>query len=92
MISRMQIVFKKYNADGIGSPSTTLPRVASYRRQPWTIKSTTPMVLVHVHRFHQPTNKTTHTHIGGGNASRTPAPLTFCNCSIYFFGVTVALP
>ena len=29
----------------------TLPRVASYRRQPWAIKSTTPMVLVHVHRF-----------------------------------------
>ena len=45
-------------------PSTTLPRVASYRRQPWADKSTTPMVLVHVHRFHQPTNKTTHTHRG----------------------------
>ena len=28
--------------------------------QPWADKSTTPMVLVHVHRFHQPTNKTTH--------------------------------
>ena len=28
--------------------------------QPCAIKSTTPMVLVHVHRFHQPTNKTTH--------------------------------
>ena len=45
-------------------PSTTLPRVASYRRQPWADKSTIPMVLVHVHRFHQPTNKTTHTHRG----------------------------
>ena len=32
-------------------PSTTLPRVGSYRRQPWAIKSTTPMVLIHVHRF-----------------------------------------
>ena len=39
-------------------PSTTLPRVASYRRQPWAIKSTTPMVLVHVHRF---PNKQNHT-------------------------------
>ena len=51
MFSRMQIDFKKYNADGIGPPPTTSPRVASYRRQPWADKSTTPMVLVHVHRF-----------------------------------------
>ena len=51
MISRMQIDFKKYNADGIGSRPATLPRVASFRRQPWADKSTTPMVLVHVHRF-----------------------------------------
>ena len=29
----------------------TFPRVASFRRQPWAGKSTTPMVLVHVHRF-----------------------------------------
>ena len=46
MISRMQIDFKKYNADGIGSPPTTLPRVASYRRQPWAIKSTSPTGLI----------------------------------------------
>ena len=32
-------------------PSTPLPRVASYRRQPRADKSTTPMVLVLVHRF-----------------------------------------
>ena len=51
MISRMQIDFKKYNADGIGFLPATLPRVASYRRQPWADKSTTPMVLVLVHRF-----------------------------------------
>ena len=51
MISRMQIDFKKYNADGIGSLPPPLPRVASYRRQPWAIKSTTPIVLIHVHRF-----------------------------------------
>ena len=60
MVSHTQIDFKKYNADGIGFLPATLPRVASYRRQPWADKSTTPMVLVHVHRFHQPTNKTTH--------------------------------
>ena len=61
MISRMQIDFKKYNADGIGSRPATLPRVDfATLNQPWAIKSTTPMVLAHVHRFHQPTNKTTH--------------------------------
>ena len=60
MISRMQIDFKKYNADGIGCLPPTLPRVASYRRQPWADKSTTPMVLVHVHRF---PNKQNHPHI-----------------------------
>ena len=58
MISRMQIDFKKYNADGIGCLPPTFPRVASYRRQPWADKSTTPMVLVHVHRF---PNKQNHT-------------------------------
>ena len=47
----MQIDFKKYNADGIGSRPTALSRVASYRRQPRADKSTTPMMLVHVHRF-----------------------------------------
>ena len=62
MISRIQIDFKKYNADGIGSRPTTLPRVDfAALNQPWADKSTTPMVLVHVHRFHQPTNKTTQT-------------------------------
>ena len=34
-----------------GGKSTTPKGVASYRRQPWADKSTTPMVLVHVHRF-----------------------------------------
>ena len=58
MVSCTQIDFKKYNADGIGSRPATLPRVASYRRQPWAIKSTTPMVLVLVHRF---PNKQNHT-------------------------------
>ena len=52
MISRMQIDFKKYNADGIGSRPATLPRVDfAALNQPWADKSTTPMVLVHVHRF-----------------------------------------
>ena len=51
MISHTKIDFKKYNADGIGCLPPTFPRVASYRRQPWAGKSTTPMVLVHVHRF-----------------------------------------
>ena len=58
MISRMQIDFKKYNADGIGCLPPTFPRVASYRRQPWAGKSTTPMVLVHVHRFPNKQNRT----------------------------------
>ena len=47
----MQIDFKKYNADGIGCLPPPFPRVASYRRQPWATKSTTPMVLVLVYRF-----------------------------------------
>ena len=52
MISRMQIDFKKYNADGIGSRPATLPRVDfAALNQPCAIKSTTPMVLVHVHHF-----------------------------------------
>ena len=52
MISRMQIDFKKYNAEGIGSRPATLPRVDfAALNQPWADKSTTPMVLVHVHRF-----------------------------------------
>ena len=38
--------------------STTPKGVASYRRQPWADKSTTPVVLVHVHRF---PNKQNHT-------------------------------
>ena len=52
MISHMQIDFKKYNADGIGSRSATLPGVDfAALNQPRAIKSTTPMVLIHVHRF-----------------------------------------
>ena len=63
MISHMQIDFKKYNADGIGSRSATLPGVDfAALNQPRAIKSTTPMVLVHVHCFHQPTNKQNHPH------------------------------
>ena len=67
MVSRTQIDFKKYNADGIGPRPATLPRVASYRRQPWADKSTTLTALVHVHRFpnkqtkpptHNPPNET----------------------------------
>ena len=68
MISRMQIDFKQYNADGIGFRPTTLPRVDfAALNQPWADKSTTPMVLVHVHRFpnkqtkppkHNPPNET----------------------------------
>ena len=59
MISHTKIDFKKYNADGIGSPSTTFPRVDfAMLNQPWADKSTTPMVLVHVHRF---PNKQNHT-------------------------------
>ena len=42
-------------------PPATFLRVGSYRRQPWAIKSTTPMVLVHVHRFpNKQTNKQNH--------------------------------
>ena len=44
-------IYKKYNPQGGSIPHTLLPRLASYRRQPWADKSTTPMVLVHVHRF-----------------------------------------
>ena len=51
MVSRTQIDFKKYNADGIGPPPTTLPRVASYRRQPWAGKSTSPTGLISPHPF-----------------------------------------
>ena len=52
MVSYTQIDFKKYNTDGRGSRPTTLPRVDfAALNQPWAIKSTTPMVLVHVHRF-----------------------------------------
>ena len=55
----MQIDFKKYNADGIGSRPATLPRVDfAMFNQPWADKSTTPLVLVHVHRF---PNKQNHT-------------------------------
>ena len=32
-------------------PSTTLPRVASYRRQPWADKSTSPTGLISPHSF-----------------------------------------
>ena len=46
MVSRTQIDFKKYNADGIGSRPATFPRVASYRRQPWAGKSTSPTGLI----------------------------------------------
>ena len=58
---RKQSHLLRANGRGIGKESTTpkgvtfllvsLPVVASYRRQPWAGKSTTPMVLVHVHRF-----------------------------------------
>ena len=41
---------RKYNPQGGSIPPTSLPRVASYRRQPRAIKSTTPMGLHH----HQP--------------------------------------
>ena len=41
---------KKYNPQGGSIPHTSLPGVASYRRQPRAIKSTTPMGLHH----HQP--------------------------------------
>ena len=67
--------FKKYNADGIGPRPTTLPRVdLAALNQPWAIKSTTLMVLVHVHRFPNKQTKSP-THIGGGNVLRTPAPI-----------------
>ena len=36
---------RKYNPQGGSIPPTSLPRVASYRRQPWAIESTTPMGL-----------------------------------------------
>ena len=36
---------RKYNPQGGRIPHISLPRVASYRRQPWAIESTTPMGL-----------------------------------------------
>ena len=41
---------KEYNPQGGSLPHSLLPGVASYRRQPWAIESTTPMGLHH----HQP--------------------------------------
>ena len=41
---------KEYNPQGGSLPHSLLPRVASYRRQPRAIESTTPMGLHH----HQP--------------------------------------
>ncbi|EGV29297.1 hypothetical protein HMPREF9431_02049 [Segatella oulorum F0390] len=41
---------KKYNPQGGSISPTSLPRIASYRRQPWAIESITPMGLHH----HQP--------------------------------------
>ena len=38
---------RKYNPQGGSIPPTSLPRVASYRRQPRAIESTTPMGLRH---------------------------------------------
>ena len=80
MISPHANGFKKYNADGIGSPSTTLPRVDfAALNQPWAIKSTTPMVLVHVHRFHQqtkPYTQSTQTEYVGHAQSAQTKPTT----------------
>ena len=36
---------KEYNPQGGSISRTSLPRVASYRRQPWAIESTTPVGL-----------------------------------------------
>ena len=36
---------KEYNPQGGSLPHSLLPRIASYRRQPWAIESTTPMGL-----------------------------------------------
>ena len=41
---------KEYNPQGGSLPHSLLPGVASYRRQPWAIESTTPMGLP----YHQP--------------------------------------
>ena len=40
---------KEYNPQGGSLPHSLLPRVASYRRQPWAIESTTPMGLPYHH-------------------------------------------
>ena len=40
---------KKYNPQGGSVPPTSLPGVASYRRQPRAIESTTPMGLMYHH-------------------------------------------
>ena len=74
MISRMQIDFKKYNADGIGSLPPPFPRVASCCRQPWADKSTTPMVLVHVHRFPNKQNHPCAIHPNETNCPHTIHP------------------
>ena len=42
---------KEYNPQGGSIPHTLLPRVASYRRQPRAIESTTPMGLPYHYPF-----------------------------------------
>ena len=59
---------RKYNPQGGSIPRISLPRVASYRRQPWAIKSTTPMGL----RRHQPLI-TAPQHRDGGRNGHLPS-------------------
>ena len=44
---------KEYNPQGGSLPHSLLPRVASYRRQPWAIESTTPVGLAYHQRLSQ---------------------------------------
>ena len=54
---------KEYNPQGGSIPHTLLPRVASYRRQPRAIESTTPMGLPYHYPFITTPSHATSSHL-----------------------------